>query len=368
MPSNRITYIDALRGFTMILVVMNHITTKCFGIDLWSQNVDNVYSYTIFLQEFRMPLFFFISGFVLFKPSDIWGGKHIVSFFKKKIPVQLLSPLVFFLAYLFVEDISIHDGFFSPTKKGYWFTFTLLEFYFFYAIIRFACLKLKLNGKFTDILLLMCGLAFIGSRLVLKGHPIHDFLGMGKWYLFLYLVLGTLVRKHFKTFERLLDNGVIIIVSVILFFGLNIFYRYLPDHFTFLPILPLAGIVIVFAFFRKHGSQPPINTSTDKMERLSDFQQFKYSPLQFIGRRTLDIYLLHYFIIPTRLSECFTVFRDHAIPVVELACSLIVTFVVIFVCLIISEVIRLNPHMAHWAFGAKIEQPDNVKKPNEKME
>ena len=96
------------------------------------------------------------------------------------------------------------------------------------------------------------------------------------------------------------------------------------------------------------------------MEKLSDLQQLKHTPLQFIGRRTLDIYLLHFFIIPVQLVDCFTVFRDHAIPVIELACSLLVSIVVIFVCLIIGEVIRLSPQMAHWVFGAKIEQTASI--------
>lgn len=57
----RIKYIDALRGFTMILVVFAHIEAfSMFGMQ-----------HTTFLgsifQSFRMPLFFFISGYIAFK-------------------------------------------------------------------------------------------------------------------------------------------------------------------------------------------------------------------------------------------------------------------------------------------------------------
>ena len=91
--SQRIGYIDALRGFTMFMVVFMHVGTVCWGI------VGKGISLHDFLGQVRMPMFFFVSGFVLYKDSVVWNGKHMIAFFRKKIPVQLLSPLLFFLAY-----------------------------------------------------------------------------------------------------------------------------------------------------------------------------------------------------------------------------------------------------------------------------
>ena len=49
-------WLDALRGFTMILVVSNHVALKSFGMQIrWSAALQ-------FFLLFRMPLFFFISG------------------------------------------------------------------------------------------------------------------------------------------------------------------------------------------------------------------------------------------------------------------------------------------------------------------
>ena len=90
--TQRIGYIDALRGFTMFLVVLNHVAALC-----WQLSSDTP-SFHHILTQVRMPMFFFISGFVLYKENVVWNGKQIVSFFKKKIPVQLLSPLLFFLS------------------------------------------------------------------------------------------------------------------------------------------------------------------------------------------------------------------------------------------------------------------------------
>ena len=54
----RLGWLDALRGFTMLLVVTNHVALKSFGMQIrWSAALQ-------FFLLFRMPLFFFISGFL----------------------------------------------------------------------------------------------------------------------------------------------------------------------------------------------------------------------------------------------------------------------------------------------------------------
>ena len=76
----RIEYIDAMRGFTMILVVLQHVASFCWHV---YGNAPSVHEYLV---QFRMPMFFFISGFVLFKAGVTWDLQQVVRFFKKKIP------------------------------------------------------------------------------------------------------------------------------------------------------------------------------------------------------------------------------------------------------------------------------------------
>ena len=63
--NKRIEYIDALRGLTMILVVIAHINSYTFK----AENVFEYTSLTGFLSLFRMPLFFFVSGYIAYKPA-----------------------------------------------------------------------------------------------------------------------------------------------------------------------------------------------------------------------------------------------------------------------------------------------------------
>ena len=72
----RLGWLDALRGFTMLLVVTNHVALKSFGMQIkWSAAIQ-------FFLLFRMPLFFFISGFLAYKVSRVWNartlGDHLI--------------------------------------------------------------------------------------------------------------------------------------------------------------------------------------------------------------------------------------------------------------------------------------------------
>ena len=82
--ARRIEYIDAMRGFTMILVVYSHICNYCLG-DKWMAFND-----VFFL--FRLPCFFFISGWLfdsLRRPaSDI---------IKRKFQIQIVPTVIFLL-------------------------------------------------------------------------------------------------------------------------------------------------------------------------------------------------------------------------------------------------------------------------------
>ncbi len=72
--------------------------------------------------------------------------------------------------------------------------------------------------------------------------------------------------------------------------------------------------------------------------------------MTFIGRRTLDIYMLHYFLI-----GAFTLLVPFAQQntIMELSISVTLTIIVISVSLLMSEVIRSSNFLAHYLFGVK---------------
>ncbi|MDO4800591.1 MAG: acyltransferase family protein, partial [Prevotellaceae bacterium] len=67
----RLEWIDAMRGFTMILVVAYHVALQGFDEEV------KLSSSLPFLVLFRMPLFFFISGFLSYRSNADWSFRGL---------------------------------------------------------------------------------------------------------------------------------------------------------------------------------------------------------------------------------------------------------------------------------------------------
>lgn len=339
-PTKRIEYIDAMRGFTMILVVLAHIATFC--VDL-----EGAPKYHSYLRIFRMPLFFFISGFVLYKDGVVWNLQHIGKFLKKKFSVQIISTAIFFTIALYISNATFTEWITDSAKGGYWFTYTLFVYFVFYSIIRFIFRKKE------DYVILIVAAFFnvINWPPLYNAIPFSDCvkntLGIELWHYFCYFLIGTLVKKHFGVVQQMLDKDAFLMVCILLFFLLNIFSAFVPYNGIIGVVSSfcksMSGILIVLGFFRKNQAW---FTQEKRIGR----------SLQYIGRRTLDIYLLHYFFLPKQMSQVVTIFRDFPMPAIEFVFSLVVALIVIAFCLIISNVLRLSPTLAHLLFGARKEK------------
>ena len=294
--------------------------------------------------EFRMPLFFFVSGFVFYKATRIWNLGEVAGFFRKKLPVQLIFPFVCLCLYLAIYRYSgLEEALFGPNKEGYWFTFVLLEYYVFYILLS-ALLPLK--GKFEDMAFVLFGLLFYVGTSVL-GHLMPDWqedsngsicglLSIPHWALFLFFVLGTLARKHFSKFVLLIEKDFVVISCIAVFVGANMLDR------VFYIACSLSGVLLVFAFFRRYQE------SFTQQKRLG-------RTLQYVGRRTLDIYLLHYFFLV--MNDC-SVLSPYLtkMPVLALFVELAFSALIIALCLLLSNILRLSPFIAHYFLGAKVKR------------
>lgn len=78
-----------------------------------------------------MPLFFFISGFVLYKPDVEWNGIMSFKFIAKKALQLLVPTLVFISLYIFVYNSPL-NLLCRSGRLGYWFTIALFEYYLLY--------------------------------------------------------------------------------------------------------------------------------------------------------------------------------------------------------------------------------------------
>jgi fucose 4-O-acetylase-like acetyltransferase len=361
----RLGWLDALRGFTMLLVVTNHVALKSFGMQIrWSAALQ-------FFLLFRMPLFFFISGYLAYKASRVWNARTLGEMTLKKMRVQIIPTAVFFVLFLamipttpFIDNLN--EALASSMKAGYWFTlvllYMLLTYYLFsYIEQKLSTFHIPLSSFHLPLSSFLFPLLFIVSLCLFEtcylprqfswalGHkgPPNAFMNYSSLVemlrYFPFFLYGAFVHRHWERAQRLMDSrwcfplvvlfALITTLEVIKWHNLRMEWASLPHTLAMFLLLTM-----VFMFFRHY----------------SDFFSDKTAlgrGLQFIGRRTLDIYLLHYFFLPKlpMVGEFFRVNRHNFI--LDTTAALAVALVVVAFCVITSQLLRVSPFLKKYLFG-----------------
>ena len=343
VKTNRIGYIDALRGMAMILVVYFHIAAYGFG----SYEI----GYNDIIERFRMPTFFFISGCLFYKAVRIWDRQAIVGMIRKKFMVQIVPTAVFMLLYLVMFNL-LEVGSFGSDKKGYWFTVVLFEYFVIY-IVAEALLNRKDSPQGEMCVMVVILILSITAFYYAKYYTLYatelgiwkDILGFFSFVKIRHIIFfwfGTFVRKHFDRFIHLTNNRYITAILIGLFTAIIVWPTVLSingvEYIAYL-VAGVSGTIICFTFFRIHA------------QHFSQETWYGRS-LQLIGRRTLDIYLIHYFVLPYNLIQ-LDVWLQYHHNTLFVPMALILALWVVIISLLISSILRVSPLLAKYLFGIK---------------
>lgn len=351
--STRIEYIDALRGFTMILVVFAHVEWFTFDMKASFSLINELF------MSFRMPLFFFISGFISYKENVEWNRQTWCSMSKKKMLVQIIPTLVFGIAYtcLYLK-VSPEMFVASHTKLGYWFTIVLFEMFLLVYTMNYA-LHLCPKGKQRNLKLIglvtLTAVLFI-ARLVPVVLPscqnVFDILCLHQTIkYFPFFAFGYICSMYKDIFNKYLENKYattsIIVLFAVMFYVMVTYLTPNKDasiiiFFTEIIVEIIAGILGLLIVYNTFKTYAQNFTSEKKAGRA----------LQSIGRRTLDIYLLHYFFLPY-LPQLKDIISDSNNSVLELAIGGSISICVIWTCMVVSNILRTSPILGKYLFGAK---------------
>ncbi len=350
----RLEWLDALRGFTMAMVVANHVLNLGFAMP------SKVSSSMQFLVMFRMPLFFFVSGFLAYKAGLLWNGKTLGTLLLKKVRVQTIPTIVFFL---FAAAV-LGNGFMPtvetwislPLKGGYWFTIVLLYMFVVYYLFCYIESKLKLTHKWIPItvffLISLCAYEtcyqpqYFDWAFGWRGQQ-NQFMNYTSFtQLLMYMpffLYGNIVRRYWDQAQRVMDSRwfyPVIIVLVIFAAMDSLRWHTLRFEWAIIP-LTLARFIlltIVFMYFRHYEKY---------------FTRFTVigRSLQYIGRRTLDIYLIHYLFMPNlpTLGTFFSQYRHNF--AIDTTLSFLIALIVIGFSIITSNILRVSPFFKKWLFG-----------------
>ena len=331
MAKQRIAYIDAMRGFTMILVIFAHVCHFCLG--------DSRMGYNAIFILFRLPCFFMLSGW-LFEPIALNPIKTVA---RHKAMVQLLPTFIFLLILAPPPEFFHQLG---ALKGGYWFTFVLFEYFMLYMLIeRTGKIWSPIFAITITIASFIYARYYDSIRSSAEGYQLLiidalGFLSVTVWRFFIFFYIGARMRRHFNAFIRWTKPVVILFISVVFFLIASTSHK---DNLWFELFRFYAGGItgmwMVFTLFR-------LSASWLKKSHIE-------KPMQYVGTRTLDIYLLHYFFLPRFLMEYAPRLQAYDSRLLEFVVIMALSLIILALCLIASRIIRLSPFLAKYLFGVK---------------
>ena len=317
----RIEFLDCLRGFTMILVVYQHLVLFCYG-------EERVFMSQFFVL-FRMPLLFWLSGFL----AHTVFTKEV---FNKKIKNRFLGQLIPTIVIIAIYDFWFGDYFLSDyltsPKGGYWFTFVLFMLFSIYAIIAYIMDMFSVNKNIKALVL--STLAIIGHiinthyydspNLLLNLLSIKHIL-----YYACFFVFGVISKMYYNLFEKIINNDWAITIIVLVFAILyNIPYNIPISLFGFL------GIPLVYKIFSYYSAL--FNEKTKVGRSLS-----------YIGKNTLQIYFLLNYINCGDIARYF----NSTLPLIGVIFTFLLSIIVVMLCLFIQKLIMVSKPIYVAIFG-----------------
>lgn len=330
-----------MRGFSMVLVVFGHVMIS-FGIG------DDRTALSSLLITFRMPLFFFVSGFFSYRLRDWWKPKRVGDIMLRKFNAQIITALIFFFLYQHLishKPFTLERGF-----QSYWFTIVLFQMYTIYMI-------LSVIGKIVrkDLSIMAMVVLSISAVVVLifffHETRIAKIFGWYKLlYYFQFFTYGIICSKYREGFFDLLRSNkfkTIIIILLLIFLWSWTYKSFFASHknYNFLDkfvATRFLALTVVLFMFQGNAS------------RLSG-NSFVARSLRYIGKRTLDLYYIHYFFLPNLMFMDKYLLGENMIAIQVLVVS-VITVVVVALSLMVSAILRSSDTLKWFLFGVKIKK------------
>lgn len=331
---------DAMRGFAMCLVVLGHV--MMFGLGIASYH--NVL-YSI-IATIHLPIFFFISGYFVYKINRQWSTGLLAKEIFRKARFLLPPTICFFFIWCIFNDWEPIKTFPLEGFGKYWFTVALFEIF----VIYFVCCWLgeKTTERIGLLVLIIISLLCIIAVPVFRNiHGIWTALSldeMSKYFQF--FVLGVICRKFQGTFNILLKSPIFRAAMIFGYFVGMICFFLPPPTTTLLSavywinhdlLIRYFGLFIIFLCFIDN----------------SEWCRGKSIPnrfLQMCGKRSLDIYMIHYFFIPNLLF-LGPLIEDNSLFIIQLLISLLLTGLIVLLSIAISLIIRKSTILSKYILG-----------------
>lgn len=333
--TERIEYIDAMRGLAMVMVIVFHCCIFSFGHITPFCGIVNC--------KLQIPLFFMISGFFMQnamknKPSIIIKQKfiHLV------IPALLMLGIycwTFHKDYIF----SIYE----KMKMGYWFTLLLFGYIAIFLTITLLLRKLKVSQRKSNWIHIAVALIVSYTALIFNplgmDYPWVNLFSIGEYFNYPFFVMGAILFPNraqlFKTLsnKHLVGGGIFILILGTIAEALydTEWLKYGAGLYCL--IFRSLGLILIWMLFHRY-------------RELSSMSHIGRC-LSFIGKRSIDVYFLHYFFLPYGLHSWGDYLMSINAPLIEDLCAIVLSIPIIILSLGAGYIIRQSTITAKFLLG-----------------
>lgn len=307
---NRLYYLDNLKGFLIILVILGH------AIQFTIPDYKDCFTFRL-IYSFHMPLFLFISGYLAKKGCY----KHSVINVIKKRAIQLLLPLViwaFLSPILKYGTVDVNKALtaIEYPDNGLWFLYNLFFYSVAFSLAEWLHEKTKVNLLFYIIcayLLFIVLMAVFHTRFNCTQLCYH----------FVFFALGYLYKEIDKTLSiRFVVWGGVIYACLVPFWTGRepLFYDYINLGGGFAYLFRYGVQILGMLFFYEIGKR---------------FLEKKLLFVSKYGTMTLGVYAIHF----TLLSNI-----GELLPIQTISIKIIIeTILVAISCYILVKLIKRIP-------------------------
>lgn len=275
--AQRIDYIDGIRGFAIILVVVGHAIAWNYSdwheVCLFSQTQSKEYMVGgvvwQLIYSFHMELFFIVSGYL--------SGMHAIT--KDNIISRIRTKTIRLLIPYLATGYLIY---FVRGNWGFWFLLTLYEMCIVWMFLNVVLRKLNPRSVlWKDVIIMSLAYGFLRGLSVIP--VIATYVDANLLKYFIPFCFGCLMRRH-SSVERFVKDKNVYTICIVLFLLLFI-SRYLtayPLLYTivekvnfFCSISALCACIVVFSTFMNG-----VNCKAENM-------------LSYLGKVSMPIFILH---------------------------------------------------------------------------
>ena len=315
----RLYSFDALKVLSIFMVIVGHVFFYSFHEAnnlMWK-----------FIDVVNMPMFMFISGFF----SGIPTGRGVL----KRLRTLVLPTLMAGMLYTFIKEQGIESFFTSSMHNGYWFCFTLFCLYIFYWICSLLekCFQRCKLGNYNKVIFLSVGviLVLVCYRFLFQDNIFTNALSIPQFYRYVpFFVYGIFVNKISKLKNLLEQSNLLFTISLVgIMAGV-----YMGTGYTACRLVIAFSYINIMLYFFQYW-----------------FANRHNRWVEYVATRTIDIYLFHFFLLPTYFFVIPSSFNPNHNILLSLTVVGIISVIVLFGTLLLTKFIETSKMLSFLLLG-----------------